>query len=52
MPTRRTMELVVITVLLMHPLTQLAKLWAHKALATSQPGSIAHGTAEVVNVIT
>ena len=51
MPTRRTMELVVITVLLMHPVVALAKLWSHKTLATTQPGSIAHGTAEVVSVI-
>ena len=51
MPTRRTMELVVIVVLAMKPVTALAKLWAHKTLATNQPGGIAHGTAEIVTVI-
>ena len=51
MPTKRTMELVVITVLLMKPVTALAKLWAYKTLGTSQPGSVSHGTAEIVSVI-
>lgn len=51
MPTRRTMELVVITVLLLKPVTALAKLWSHKTLGTSQPGSISYGAAEIVSVI-
>lgn len=51
MPTKRTMELVVITVLLMKPVTALARLWAHKTLGTSQPGSVSYGTAEIVTVI-
>ena len=51
MPTRRTMELIVITVVLMHPVVALAKLWAHKTLAQSSEGSVSHGAAEIVSVI-
>jgi hypothetical protein len=50
-PTKRTMELVVITVILLKPVTALAKLWAHKTLGTAQPGSVSYGTAEIVSVI-
>ena len=35
MPTRRTMELVIVTVVLMHPVIRMARIWAHKHLATS-----------------
>lgn len=35
MPTRRTMELVVVTVVLLHPVIRMARIWAHKHLATS-----------------
>jgi len=35
MPTRRTMELVVMTVVLIHPVIQMAKIWAAKHRATS-----------------
>ena len=51
MPTRRTMELIVITVVLMHPVVALAKLWAHKTLATSAEGSVSHESAKIVSVI-
>ena len=51
MPTKRTMELIVITVLLMKPVTALGRLWAHKTLGTSSPGSVSYGTAEIVSVI-
>lgn len=50
MPTRRTLEVVVITVLLMHPVVALARLWAHKTVAETQTGP-AHALAEVVNVV-
>jgi hypothetical protein len=50
-PTKRTMELVVITVILLKPVTALARLWAHKTLGTAQPGSVSYGTAEIVSVI-
>ena len=51
MPSRRTMELVVITVVLMQPVFALAKIWATKTLGSTQPGSVAHGTAEIVNLV-
>jgi len=51
MPTRRTLELVVITVVLLHPVVALAKLWAHKTLATAPEGSVAHRGAEIVSVV-
>lgn len=35
MPTRRTMELVIVTVVLLHPVLRLAHLWASKHMATS-----------------
>ncbi len=35
MPTRRTMELVIITVVLLHPVIRMAHIWAAKHLATS-----------------
>jgi hypothetical protein len=52
MPTRRTMELIVITVIALHPVVALAKLWAHKTLATSPENSVAHESAKIVSVIT
>jgi hypothetical protein len=51
MPTKRTMELIVITVILLKPVTALGRLWAHKTLGTASPGSISYGTAEIVTVI-
>lgn len=51
MPTRRTFELVVITVVAMQPVLAMAKLWAHKTLAETQDGGIANTTAKVVSVI-
>lgn len=50
MPTRRILEVAVVTVLLMKPVEALGKLWAQKTLATTQTG-LAHSVAEVVNVI-
>jgi hypothetical protein len=35
MPTRRTMELIVVTVVLLHPVIRMAHIWAAKHLATS-----------------
>lgn len=35
MPTRRTMELVVVTVVLLHPVIRMARIWAAKHLSTS-----------------
>lgn len=51
MPTRRILELMVVVAIAVRPAFGLAKLWATKAFATSQPGSVTHGTAEIVSVI-
>jgi len=51
MPTRRTLELIVITVVLLHPVAALVKLWSHKTLATAPEGSVSHRAAEIGSVI-
>jgi hypothetical protein len=51
MPTRRTLELVVIVVLALEPVKAMAKLWSIKTLATTPPGSVLHGAAELGSVI-
>lgn len=35
MPTRRTMELVIVTVVLLHPVLSMARVWCAKHLQTS-----------------
>jgi hypothetical protein len=46
MPTRRVMELTIVTVILLHPVIRMAHIWAAKHLATSDnPGT---GTAAEV----
>lgn len=40
MPNRRTLELIVVTVVLMGPVVSMARIWAAKHLATSNnPGT-------------
>ena len=51
MPTRRIMELVIFTDVLLQPVKGMARIWAHKTLGTTQPGSIMHGVAEIVVVM-
>jgi hypothetical protein len=51
MPTRRIFELMIIVAIAVRPAFGLAHLWAVKALNTSDPGSVSHGTAEIVSVI-
>jgi hypothetical protein len=51
MPTRRTLELIVITVLAMQPAFGMVKLWSIRTLATAPAGSVMHGIAEVTNVV-
>jgi hypothetical protein len=48
MPNRRTMELVIITVLLMHPVVQMVHVWAQKHIATHDASTIG----EVVSALT
>jgi hypothetical protein len=50
MPTRRIMELAILVNVLMKPVDGMARIWAHKTLGTTQPGSIMHGLAEIVVV--
>lgn len=51
MPTRRIMELTIVVAILVRPAFGLVHLWAAKTLGTQQPGSLAHGVAEIVTVI-
>lgn len=51
MPTRRTLELMVVTVVLMAPVLAMAKLWSVKTMATAKEGSVLHGAAEIGSVI-
>ena len=51
MPTRRTLELVVITIIATRPIFGMIKLWSHKTVATAPHGSVAKGAAEIGNVI-
>jgi len=51
MPTRRILELTVVTVVLMHPIMGIARIWAGKTMLTSQNGTVKHGLAEVVAVV-
>jgi len=51
MPTRRTLELIVVAGLALRPIFGLIRLWSHKTLATAPQGSVAHGAAEIGNVV-
>lgn len=51
MPTRRILEVAVITVILMRPIFGLSRMWASKTMYVTQPGSLSHGVAEVVAVV-
>ena len=51
MPTRRTLELIVIAAIAIRPVFGLVRLWSHKTLATTPPGSVVHGVAEVGSVV-
>lgn len=50
MPTRRTMELVIVTVVLLHPVIIMGRIWAAKHIATSNnPATVA--AAEVASAV-
>lgn len=51
MPTRRTLELIVIAAIAIRPVFGMVRLWSHKTLATTPPGSVVHGVAEVGSVV-
>lgn len=52
MPTRRVLELTIVTVVAMRPVFGLVKLWSRKTLDNATPGSFSHGVAEVLTVLT
>ena len=51
MPTRRIVELVVITSVLLWPAQGVVKLWARKALNQYPAGHTVHGVGEVLVTI-
>ena len=51
MPTRRIFELTLVEIALARPIFGAARLWAHKRLGESQPGTFLHGLAEVMVVL-
>lgn len=52
LPTRRTLELAIVVVVAMRPVFGLVKLWSRKTLDNSTPGSVSHGVAEILTVVT
>lgn len=51
MPTRRTLELIVIVGIAIKPVFGMVKLWSIRTLATAPAGSVLHGAAEIGSVI-
>lgn len=51
MPTRRTFELVVITVVLLAPALSMIQLWARKHLATAAAGASGEAAAVVTEIL-
>lgn len=52
MPSRRILELIVVTTVAMRPVFGLVRLWARKTLDSQNPGTVSHGLAEVLTVVT
>lgn len=50
MPTRRIMELVLVTVVLWDLGKGAIRLWERKTWATTAPGSLAHSTADLTSI--
>jgi len=51
MPTRRTMAVVIITMIAAAPVLGLAKVWASRKLAEPTTSSLTQGAAEIASVI-
>jgi len=51
MPTRRTLELIVIAGLAMRPVFALGRVWSHKTVVTAPPGTVMHGIASIGVVV-
>lgn len=52
MPNRRGFELILLTVMLSRPVFGGMRLWSVKTMGSTQPGSLMHGFAEVVSILT
>jgi len=50
MPTRRIFELIIIEMTLWELAKGSLRLWTRKTWAATQPGSLAHDTADIVSV--
>jgi hypothetical protein len=50
MPTRRIMELVLVTVVLWDLGKGAIRLWERKTWMTAPPGSLAHSTADLTSI--
>lgn len=50
MPTRRIFELIVCTVVLVDLAKGAVRLWERKTWASTQPGSLAHSTADLTSI--
>jgi hypothetical protein len=51
MPTRRTLELIVVSILATKPVFGMIKLWSIRTLASAPHGTVLHGAAELGSVI-
>lgn len=51
MPTRRTLELIVVAGLALRPVFALGKVWSHKTVVTAPRGSLMHGIASIGVVV-
>lgn len=50
MPTKRQFDMVVITVILMHPVTALFKMWGARKLSVDNSGPVANIVAGATNL--
>lgn len=50
MPNRRVFELILLTIVLWDTGKGAVRLWTRKTWASTQPGSLAHETADIVSV--
>jgi hypothetical protein len=51
MPTRRTLELIIVASLALKPVLGMVHLWSKKTLDEENPGSVKHGVAEILTVV-
>lgn len=51
MPTRRTMELIIITSVLLTPVLSMVHLWARKHLATTANAATSEAAAVITEII-